>query len=97
MRRSAGFDVSARDKYSMFDLWRFGLDVQQVMTTRLLRMMTGELSEGEARRMVTEKQTAYSRAQIAGAYALLTGGPVAASLEMIEVYQRAVRANCSRL
>jgi hypothetical protein len=59
--------------------------------------MTGELSEGEARRMITEKQTAYSHAQIAGAYALLTGGPVAASREMIEVYQRAVRANCSRL
>lgn len=81
----------------MFDLWRFGLDVQQVMTTRVLRMMTGELSERETRRMFTEKQTTYSHAQIAGAQALLTGGPVAAGCEMIEVYQRAVRANCSRL
>jgi hypothetical protein len=27
----------------MFDLWRFGLDVQQVMTARVLRMMAGEL------------------------------------------------------
>ena len=89
--------MSAKIKYSMFDLWRFGLDVQQVMTTRVLRMMTGELSEGEARRMVTEKQIAYSHAQIAGAYAFLTGGPVAASCEIIEVYQRVVRANCSRL
>jgi hypothetical protein len=60
-------------------------------------MMTGELSEREARRMFTEKQTTYSPAQIAGAQALLTGGPVAAGCEMIEVYQRAVRANCSRL
>jgi hypothetical protein len=98
MRRSAGSDDAERQgKCSMFDLWRFGLDVQQVMTTRVLRMMTGDLSEREARRMVTEKQTAYSHAQIAGADALLTGGPVAAGCEMIEVYQRAVRANCSRL
>jgi len=36
----------------MFDLWRFGLDVQQVMTARVLRMMEGELSPREARRMI---------------------------------------------
>jgi hypothetical protein len=81
----------------MFDLWQFGLDVQEVMTTRILRMMTGDLSSGEAMLMITEKQTTYSEAQVAGACALLTGGPVEASREMIEVYQRAVRANCSRL
>jgi hypothetical protein len=81
----------------MFDLWRFGLDVQQVMTMRVLRMMAGELSPREARRMITEKQTAYSHAQMAGASAFLTGGPVKAGREMIEVYQRAVRANCTRL
>jgi hypothetical protein len=45
--------------------------------------------------MITEKQAAYSGAQllgaqIAGALALLTGGPVAASREMIEVYRRTV-------
>ncbi len=83
--------------FTMFDLWRFGFDVQQVMSIRVVRMMAGELSPREARRMFTEKQTAYSHAQIAGAYALLAGGPVAAGCEMIEVYQRAVRANCSRL
>jgi len=81
----------------MFDLWRFGLDVQQVMATRVFRMMAGDLSAREARRMITEKQTAYSDAQIAGSYALLIGGPVAASREMVKVYQTAVRANCSRL
>jgi hypothetical protein len=59
--------------------------------------MAGELSPRETRLMFTEKQTAYSHAQIAGAQALLTGGPMAAGCEMIEVYQRAVRANCSRL
>ena len=81
----------------MFNPWQFGLEVQDVMTTRVFRMMTGELSPREAWRMITEKQTAYSHAQIAGAYGLLTGGPVGATCEMIEVYQRAVRANSSRL
>jgi len=72
----------------MFDLWQFGqfgLDVQEVMTTRLLRMMTGDLSSDETLLMITEKQAAYSHAQIACACALLTGGPVEAGREMIEV------------
>jgi hypothetical protein len=66
---------------SMFDLWQFGLDVHQVMTARILRMMTGELTAHEARRMIAEKQTAYSHAQISGAYALLSGGPAVAGHE----------------
>jgi len=81
----------------MFDFWRFGLDVHEVMTTRILRMMIGELSAGEARLMITEKHTAYSHAQMSGAQALLTGGPLEASRAMAEVYRRAVRTNCSRL
>jgi hypothetical protein len=84
-------------KLTMFDLWRFGFDVQQVIATRVIGMMKGELSQREMRRMVVEKQTAYSNAQIAGAYALLTSGPVQAGREMIEVYERAVRANRIRL
>jgi hypothetical protein len=47
--------------------------------------------------MITEMQAAYSPAQAAGALALLTGGPVAASREMIEVYRLAASANCARL
>jgi hypothetical protein len=81
----------------VFDVWQFGLDIQQVITTRVIRMMAGELSPREARRMFSEKRTAYSDAQIAGAYALLTGGPLQASCEMIKVYQTAVSDNCSRL
>jgi len=81
----------------VFDFTQFGLDVQQVTTSRIFRMMAGELSPREVRRMITEKQTAYSHAHIAGAYALLTGGPVEASREMIKVYQTAVSANCARL
>ena len=86
-----------RRKATMFNLWQFGLDVQEVMTTRILRMMAGDLSSGEALLMITEKQTAYSNAQMAGACALLSGGPAEAGREMTEVYRRAVRANCSRL
>jgi hypothetical protein len=81
----------------MFDLWQFCLDVQQVMAIRTFRLMTGELSGHEARRMIIEKQSAYADAQIAGASGLLAGGLVGASYSMIDVYQRAVRANCIRL
>jgi len=81
----------------MLDFRRFGLDVQQVVATRVLRMMAGELSPREVRRMITEKQTAFSHAQIAGAYALLNGGPLEASCAMMKVYHRSVSANCSRL
>jgi hypothetical protein len=49
----------------MFDLWRFGFDVQEVIAARVIGMMKGELSQREVRRMVVEKQTAYSNAQIA--------------------------------
>jgi hypothetical protein len=84
-------------KLTMFDLWRFGFDVQEVIARRVIGMMKGELSQREVRLMVMEKQAAYSNAQIAGAYALFTGGPVEAGREMIGVYQRAVRANCTRL
>ena len=45
-KEEARFDDAERQgKVHMFDLWRFGLDVQQVMTTRVLRIMAGELSE----------------------------------------------------
>jgi hypothetical protein len=81
----------------MLNLWQFGLDVQRVMATRIFRMMAGELTPSEACRMITEKQAAYSRAQAAGARALLTGGPMEAGREMIEVYRLIVSANCSRL
>ena len=81
----------------MFDLWQFGMDVQQVMTTRVMSMMAGELSSREAGQMFTEKQKAFSDAQIAGACAFWTGGPIGASQEMFDVYRRAVSANSIRL
>jgi hypothetical protein len=81
----------------MSNLWQFGIDVQHVISTRVLRMIAGNLTSREAGQMITEKHTAFSNAQIVGAYALWTEGPVAAGREMIGVYQRAVSANCARL
>jgi hypothetical protein len=81
----------------MFDLWQFCLDVQQVMAIRTFRLMAGELSGREARRMITEKQSAFADAQLAGVDGLFAGGLVVAGCNMIDVYQRAVRANCIRL
>jgi hypothetical protein len=48
-------------------------------------MMAGELSSREAGQMFSEKQAAFSDAQIADACALWTEGPMAASREMIDV------------
>jgi hypothetical protein len=48
----------------VFDLWRFVLDVQQVITTRVTRMMAGGLSLREARRMISENQAAYADARL---------------------------------
>ena len=73
--------MGVQGKFVVFDMWQFGLGVQQVITARVILMMTGELSPHEARRMISEKQTAYSDAQIAGAYALLTGGPCRPALK----------------
>lgn len=86
----------------MINAWleatRFTLDVQQVVTRRLLRLAVGdELAAREARRMLVEKATAFSDAQAAGALAFATQGPFAAAREAMAVYQRAVRANRKRL
>jgi hypothetical protein len=81
----------------MFNLWQLGFEVQQVMTTRILLLLTGELTSREVQRMLTEKRAAYSDAYIAGTCALWTKGPVDSISEMIEVYRRTVSANCSRL
>jgi hypothetical protein len=94
----ARFSVSLfKRKAVMFNPWQFGIDVQHVMTRRVLRMMAGNLTSREAGKMTTEKHKAFSNAQILGAYALRTEGPIAAGREMIGVYQRAVSANCARL
>jgi hypothetical protein len=69
--------------FTMFNLWQLGFDVQQVVTTRILLLLTGDLTSIEIQRMLTEKRVAYSDAYIAGTRALWTEGPVDAISEMI--------------
>jgi hypothetical protein len=84
-------------KKSPPDLWEFGLDVREVMSTRISRAMAGDLSAAEARRMVLEKQAAGVRAQIAYAQALLGGDPISAGRRSFDIYHQVVRSNRKRL
>jgi hypothetical protein len=79
------------------DVWQFGRDVREVMSARVSRAMTGDLSAAEARLMVLEKQSAAIRAQHAYARALLNGDLASAHRDVWDIYQRAVRANRKRL
>jgi hypothetical protein len=82
---------------SWHDSWQFGRDVRDVMSARISRAMTGDLSAAEARLMVLEKQSAAVRAQHAYARALLNGDLASAHRDVWDIYQRAVRANRKRL
>ena len=79
------------------DVVQFGRDVGEVMSARISRAMTGDLSAAEARRMVLEKQSAGIRAHLAYTQALLKGDPAAASRGAFDIYHRAVKANRKRL
>ncbi len=82
-----------------FDAARFGLESQQVIALRLMRMAAGgPLAATEAQRMVVEKVAAVAQAQQAAALALMTGKtfPTAATKAMIPI-RRTMRANRRRL
>jgi 5-carboxymethyl-2-hydroxymuconate isomerase len=81
------------------DAWRMGLDAQQVIAMRLVRISTGgSMADAESRRMVSEKIAAVTAAQIAAATALASGkGIEAAASAALAPVKRAVRANHRRL
>jgi hypothetical protein len=79
------------------DPWQFGLDVGDVMSARITRAMTGDLSAAEMRRMVLEKQSAGIRAHNVFAKAFWRGSPLTATREVFDIYHRAVRSNRKRL
>jgi len=90
----------------MHALWKFwtdacqvGLDAQQVIAMRLIRISAGGASaEAECGRMVSEKVCAAVDAQAAGAIALVDGkGLGAAAMAALAPVKQAVRANHSRL
>lgn len=79
------------------DVFQFGRDVGDVMSTRLTRAMTGELDAAEACRMVGEKQLAAVQAQFAFTRAIMRGKAATAAGAYFDVYRRAVKRNRQRL
>ena len=90
----------------MFELWRnwieagrFAFDVQQVVAARMMRFaMGGPQGAAEAQRMVLEKVTVVSAAQVAAGTALATGKSLATAAKRAATpIKRQVRANRKRL
>ncbi len=87
----------------MFAAWmdglRFGMEAQQVIAARLLRLGRADLSASvEATEMITEKVAAFFEGQAAAALALSRGESVStAFLKAHKPYRRRVRANRRRL
>ena len=84
-------------KNSAPNLWQFGLNARDVILERSRRAVRGQLTAGEARRMIMEKQTAAIQAQLAYIQALFHGDPALASRRFFDVYHRAVQSNRKRL
>jgi hypothetical protein len=81
-----------------FDIWRAGLEAQQVIALRLARLARGGASaSAETNRMVSEKITAAVEAQQAAATALLTGKAAQIPARTVALYRRKIRANRKRL
>jgi hypothetical protein len=82
-----------------FEAARFGADVQQVMTLRIMRIASGGPNAAtEAQRMISEKLAAFGESQLALMTALATGSSFdTAAAKAYAPYRRTVRANSQRL
>jgi hypothetical protein len=81
-----------------FDVWRAGLEAQQVIALRLAKLARGGASAtSEASRMVSEKMAAAVEAQQSAATALLTGKAAQIPARTVALYRRKMRANRRRL
>ena len=102
-RLSEQVDTAGSGLFGVLNTWleaaSFGMDVQRVMTLRIMRLASGgPLAATEARRMISEKVSAFEEAQVAIVTALAAGsGLYAATAEAYGPYRRCVRANCLRL
>ena len=80
------------------DIWRAGLEAQQVIGLRLAKLMGGDASAAaEMNRMVSEKVDAVLEAQHAAAKSMLTGNTAQIPSRTVAVYRRKMRANRRRL
>jgi hypothetical protein len=77
---------------------RLGLDAQNVIALRLMRMAGGgALGHAEAERMVTEKFAALAEAQSAVALAVVGGNSQNIGEKVLGIYGKHVRGNRRRL
>jgi len=80
------------------DLWRAGLEAQQVIGLRLAKLTRGgAAAAAEANRMVSEKVDAALEAQQAAARSMLSGNAARIPARTVALYRRKMRANCRRL
>jgi hypothetical protein len=90
--------VSRKEVRLLFDVWRAGLEAQQVIALRLAKLARGGASAtAEANRMVGEKMAAAVEAQRAAATAMLTGKAAQIPARTVALYRRKMRANRKRL
>jgi hypothetical protein len=83
--------------YSL-NLMRLGIEAQQVIGLRMLRLARGgALAQREARRMILEKSAALMASQLAVAAALAGGRSHNAAARALRPYKRAVSHNRRRL
>jgi len=88
--------------YNVISAWleaaSFSADVQQVITSRMLRIAAGgPLAASETRRMVAEKMAAFGEAQVAVVASLMAGNGASAASKAYAPYRKRVRANRRRL
>jgi len=96
LRPHAVFKLLRRRKRAP-NLWKFGLDVGDVIAARTMLAMAGKLNPAEAHRMVEEKRSALVRAQLASANAIVSGRSGSAAHDYFDAYRRAVKSNRKRL
>ena len=80
------------------DIWRAGLEAQQVIGLRLAKLMSGgRPAAAEIKRMISEKVDAVLEAQHAAAKSVLTGNAAQIPSRTVALYRRKMRANRRRI
>jgi hypothetical protein len=80
-----------------FDLWRAGIEAQQVIGLRLANFAAGAAGTAEMNRMVSEKITTALAAQQIAAEGAFSGRLAGVPSRTLALYRRKMRANRRRL